>query len=170
MLDPHVAQLLNSQINKEFYSAYLYLDISNYYLDQNLNGFGHWFRVQAQEERDHALLFITYMQNNNTPITLDTVACPGQQYQDFGQPLTLVLEHERYITSQIHAIYSAALAGQDYRTTQFLDWFIREQGEEERSTEDLLRRFALFGQDAKGLYLLDSELAARAYAPPTLAL
>lgn len=170
MLDSHVTQLLNSQINKEFYSAYLYLDISNHYLDQNLNGFGNWFRVQTQEERDHALLFLTYLQNNNVPIVLDAIAAPGQQFQDFRQPLALALEHERYITSQIHEIYSAALACQDYRTTQFLDWFIREQGEEERSTEDLLRRFDLFGQDPKGLYLLDSELGARTYAPPTLVL
>ena len=63
-MDQKVASLINEQINKEFYSAYLYLDIANYYIDNNLDGFGNWYNIQAQEERDHALLFIKYLQNN----------------------------------------------------------------------------------------------------------
>ena len=64
-MDQKVASLINEQINKEFYSAYLYLDIANYYIDNNLDGFGNWYNIQAQEERDHALLFIKYLQNNS---------------------------------------------------------------------------------------------------------
>ena len=48
MLDKKVAELINTQVNKEFYSAYLYLDFANYYKDAELNGFSNWYQVQAQ--------------------------------------------------------------------------------------------------------------------------
>ena len=76
MLDRKVAQLLNEQVNKEFYSAYLYLDFSNYYYQEGLDGFGNWYKIQAQEERDHAMLFIQYLQNNGEPVVLDATAKP----------------------------------------------------------------------------------------------
>ena len=77
MLDKKVVELLNQQVNKEFYSAYLYLDFSNYYYDQGLDGFGNWYKIQAQEERDHAMLFMQYMQNNGEKVVLDAIAKPG---------------------------------------------------------------------------------------------
>jgi ferritin len=86
----------------------------------------------------------------------------------FGDPLNFGLEHERYVTSLIHNIYSAANDAKDFRTMQFLDWFVKEQGEEEKNAEDLIKKFNLFGQDPKGLYMLDNELKARVYAPPSL--
>ena len=76
MLNQTVAQLLNTQINKEFYSAYLYLDFSNFYVDQGLNGFANWYKIQAQEERDHAMLILQYLQNNDVPVTLEAIAKP----------------------------------------------------------------------------------------------
>lgn len=66
-MNANVSRLLNEQINKEFYSAYLYLDFANYYKDAELNGFSNWYQVQAQEERDHAMLFIQYLQNSSRP-------------------------------------------------------------------------------------------------------
>jgi ferritin len=87
---------------------------------------------------------------------------------DFGDPLNFGLEHERYVTSLIHGIYSAANEAKDFRTMQFLDWFVKEQGEEEKNAEDLIKKFKLFGQDPKGLYMLDNELKARVYAAPSL--
>ena len=77
MLDRKVVELLNQQINKEFYSAYLYLDFSNYYYDKGLDGFGNWYKIQAQEERDHAMLFVQYLQNNGEKIELEAIANPG---------------------------------------------------------------------------------------------
>ena len=73
MLEKKVVELLNQQVNKEFYSAYLYLDFSNYYYDQGLDGFGNWYRIQAQEERDHAMLFVQYLQNNGEQIVLEAI-------------------------------------------------------------------------------------------------
>ena len=170
MLSKEVVKLLNEQVNKEFYSAYLYLDISNYYDRKNLNGFSSWFKIQAQEERDHALLFLTYLQNNNEEIKLTGISGPDKIYADFRSPLSAALEHEKFVTASIYNIYEEASGQKDFRTQQFLNWFITEQGEEEKNTEDLIDRFDLFGSDAKSLYMLDSELAARTYAPPTLVL
>ncbi len=170
MLSKEVTKLLNEQINKEFFSSYLYLDMSNYYNLKNLNGFSNWFHVQAQEERDHALLFVTYLQNNSEEIKLTTIDSPNKIYSDFKTPLTISLEHERSVTASIYDIYEQAGKQRDFRTQQFINWFITEQGEEEKNVGDLIDRYDLFGYDAKSLYLLDSELAARVYAPPTLVL
>lgn len=84
--------------------------------------------------------------------------------------MAAALEHERYVTALINAIYTAAQAAQDYRTVQFLDWFVKEQGEEEKNAADLITKMELFGSDAKGLYMLNSELAARVYTAPSLVL
>ncbi len=170
MLNEKVKQLLMEQIVKEFYSAYLYLDMSNYYFDKNLDGFGNWFKVQAQEERDHAMLFMQYLLNNDVAIKLGAISAPDQVYSDFRVPLTAALEHEQYITASINDIYSAAAEVRDYRTMQFLDWFIKEQGEEEQNANDLIGHYDLFGGDSRALYMYDSELAQRIYAPPSLIL
>ena len=165
-----VADLLNQQVNKEFYSAYLYLDMANYYIDLDLDGFGNWFKIQAQEEQDHALLFLTYLQNNGEAPKLAAIAAPDKTFSNFRDPLAAALEHEEYVTSLINAIYAEAIKANDFRTLQFLDWFVKEQGEEEKNTNDLLGRFDLFGSDLKSLYALDAELASRTYSAPSLTL
>lgn len=169
-MDHKVSQLLNEQINKEFYSAYLYLDMANFYAARGLDGFANWFEVQAREEQDHAMLFYRYLQNNNEAVTLEAIARPDKAFETLADPLDAALEHEKYVTSLINAIYAAAQEARDFRTTQFLDWFIKEQGEEEKNASDLITKMALFGSDAKGLYMLNSELAARVYAAPSLVL
>ena len=170
MLKKEVSALLEQQINKELYSAYLSLDISNYYSAKNLNGFGNWFKIQAQEEQDHALLFLTYLQNNGEAPKLAAIAAPDKTFSNFRDPLAAALEHEEYVTSLINAIYAEAIKANDFRTLQFLDWFVKEQGEEEKNTNDLLGRFDLFGSDLKSLYALDAELASRTYSAPSLTL
>ena len=84
--------------------------------------------------------------------------------------MAAALEQERYVNALINANYTAAQAAQDYRTVQFLDWFVKEQGEEEKNAADLITKMELFGSDAKGLYMLNSELAARVYTAPSLVL
>lgn len=170
MLKKEVAALLEQQINKEFYSAYLYLDMSNYYYSKNLDGFGNWFKIQAQEERDHAMLFLTYLQNNGECPKLGAIDAPDKVYESFRDPLAASLVHEEYVTSLINAIYAEAMKANDFRTLQFLDWFVKEQGEEEKNANDLLGRFDLFASDVKGLYALDAEMAARTYTAPSLTL
>lgn len=169
-MDQKVAELLNAQVNKEFYSAYLYLDIANYYTDQDLDGFANWFNIQAQEERDHALLFMQYMQNNSLSVTLEAIDKPAHTYANAGDPLNVSLEHERYVTGLINAIYDAAYSVKDFRTMQFLDWFVKEQGEEEKNADSLIKKYKLYGDDPKSLYLLNQELGTRTYAAPSLTL
>ena len=134
MLTETVSQLLNDQVNKEFYSAYLYLCFSNYYVEQGLSG------------------------------------KPDAELKTNMDPLKAGLAHEQYVTSLIHAIYEAAYEAKDFRTMQFLDWFVKEQGEEETNAADLIKKMELFGSDPKGLYMLDQELAARTYTAPSLTL
>ena len=80
MLDKKVHQLLNDQINKEFYSAYLYLDFSNYFKARGLDGFANWYKIQAEEERDHAMLFYQYLQNESAEVTLEAIAKPDKVF------------------------------------------------------------------------------------------
>jgi len=170
MLNEKVSKLLNDQVNKEFYSAYLYLDIANFYTSKGLVGFANWFKIQAQEERDHALLFIEYLQNNSFDVTLDAISNPTQKYENFKEPLVKALEHEQFVTESIHKIYEVAKNINDYRTLEFLTWFVKEQGEEEKNAEDNILKFDLFASDPKGLYLLDQELKSRVYSAPSLVL
>ena len=169
-MDDKVKKLLIEQVNKEFYSAYLYLGMANYYIDNDLDGFGNWYNIQAQEERDHALLFIKYLQNNSVPVPLEAIEKPDQAYNSPIDPLLKGLEHEKYVTSLIHNIYDAAYSIKDFRTMQFLDWFVKEQGEEETNADSLIKKYRLYGDDPKSLYLLNQELAGRVYTAPSLTL
>ena len=169
-MDAKVSALLNEQINKELYSAYLYLDMANFYNEKGLDGYSNWYEIQAKEEQDHAMLMYQYLHNNNQKVTLEAIAKPDKVFNTLMDPLKMALEHEEYVTSLINNIYVAADEVNDYRTKQFLDWFVKEQGEEEKNSNDMITKMELFGGDAKGLYMLNSELKARVYSAPSLVL
>jgi len=169
-MNDKIAKLLNEQINKELYSAYLYLDISNYYDEMDLDGYKNYYMIQAQEERDHALLFMQYMQINGFKVTLDAIGKPDKKFDSVLSPLEVAAEHERYVTALINNIYHEAHEAKDYRTMKFLDWFVDEQMEEEDNADTMISRYKLFGQEPRGLYLLDQEYAARVYTAPSLVL
>ena len=170
MLDSKVVALLNDQVNKEFYSAYLYLEFANYYDSIGLDGFENWYRIQAQEERDHAMLCYEYLHNNDIKVEFKAIDKPECELNDIMDPLKKSLEHEKYVTSLINTIYAAAYEDQDFRTMQMLDWFVKEQGEEEKTASDMITKMELFGDDAKGLYMLNSEMLGRTYSAPSLTL
>ena len=169
-MNAQVARLLNEQINHEFYSAYLYLDFASYYAAVGLDGFENWYRVQAREEQDHAMLLYQYLHDNGEDVNLTAIAAPEWDGGNHLSPLKEALKHERRVTALIDVIYAAAQEARDYRTLQMLDWFVKEQGEEEKNAAGLIARMELFGADSKGLYMLNSELKARVYAAPTLTL
>ena len=116
------------------------------------------------------MLMRTYLLNNGEKITLEAIDKPHLTYNKLDEPLKSALEHEKYVTSLINTIYKAASDINDYRTMQFYDWFVKEQGEEEKSADDLIKKFKLFGSDPKGLYALNQELAGRTYSTPSLTL
>ena len=169
-MNEKVAKLINEQITHEFYSAYLYLDFANFYASKGLDGFENWYRVQAQEEQSHAMLFYQYLHNNGEKVTLGTIQQPDKVLDSLMDPLKAGLEHEKLVTGLINAIYTQAFEARDYRTMQVLDWFVKEQGEEENNAETLVKKFELFGDDPKSLYMLDNELGARVYSAPSLVL
>ena len=170
MLNPDIKKLLVEQVNKELYSAYLYLSIATYYAVKNLNGFENWFLVQAKEELDHAMLFRQYLINEGENVPLAALAAPDENFDSFRAPLDTSLKHEQFVTRSIHAIYALAHKQDDFRTMNFLNWFVNEQAEEEKNADELIKRYELFGSDPKGLYMLNSDLGARTYAPPSMQL
>ncbi len=170
MIDKKIVTLINEQINKEFFSAYLYLDMANFYAHKGLVGYENWFKVQAQEEMAHAMLFRQYLINNGYAVESPAIGDPTKKYEDNKAPLLEALKHEQYVTASINTIYEQASLLKDYRTIQFLDWFVKEQGEEEMNAEENIQKYELFGSDPKGLYLLDKELSARVFTAPSLVL
>lgn len=167
-MNEKVLKLLNEQINKEFYSAYLYLDFANYFAKEGLDGFENWYRVQAKEEQDHAMMFYQYLQDNGEDIVFESIKKPDLEKDNHIMVLKKALQHEKYITASINTIYAAAYEIKDFRTMQMLDWFIKEQGEEEKNASDLITKMELFGGDSKALYILNNELKTRVYTTTTL--
>ena len=166
-MDKKVYELINDQINKELYSAYLYLSFADYYEEEGLDGYANWYMIQAQEERDHALIFRNYLHDNGERVKLLAIDMPDKEFSNFLEPLEAGLEHEKYVTSLITDIYAAAMEAKDYRAMKFLDWFIEEQMEEEDTADDMITKMKLFGSDARSLYELDQQYAARVYSVPS---
>ena len=161
MINKNVAKLINEQINKEMYSAYLYLDFANYFEDENLDGFANWYMVQAEEEMDHALKFRKYMFDNDETVTLDAIAKPNKKLTSPKAVLEEGYKHELYVSSLINNIYAEALKAKEFKTMNFLNWYVNEQVEEEKNAKDLIRKFEIFAGDKKGLYNLNNELKTR---------
>lgn len=155
MLDKTIKDFINDKINKEFYSAYLYLNFVNYYYEQGLDGFVNCYDVQTQEKRDNAMLMRTYLNNNGETIMFEVIAKPDKIYYGIDCPLKLSMEHEQYITDSINTIYRAASEIHDYSTMKFYDWFVKNKGEEEKNSEDVIRKHELFETDPKNLYALN---------------
>lgn len=161
MLDKKIIDLVNHQVNKEMYSAYLYLSMANYYAEKNLEGFAHWFTLQAKEEYEHAEKFMNYIHDNGEQVILEAIEAPKSDYDDPIEPLKVTVEHEKYVTDLINQIVRVAHDLCDYRTLNFLSWFINEQAEEEKTANDLLARYEIFVDGKKNLYLFDQEMKSR---------
>lgn len=168
MLSEKLQKQLNEQIVKEFYSAYLYLSIEAYYTSLNLNGFANWFRVQAQEERDHAMMFFTYINKVGGRVKLGQIDEPKTEFSSIEEALQLSLDHERFVTKSIYNIVDTAFEERDYKTNSFLQWFVNEQTEEESNSENNLKKFQMVGNDGRGILMLDAEMATRVYTTPVV--
>jgi ferritin len=167
MLSEKLTQKLNEQVVKEFYSAYLYLSIEAYLASLNLTGFANWFHVQAQEERDHAMLIFNYMVKVGGKIALGAIAAPPSDLPSIGDALQLTYNHELEVTRSIYSILDIALEEKDHKTSAFLQWFVNEQTEEEANADNNVKRLDLVGNDGRGILMMDGEMAARVYTPIT---
>ena len=160
-MNERVYKSFNDQVQAEFYSAYLYLAMSMYMAGKNFKGMAHWLYKQYEEEREHALKLVHFMQERGAaPVMLEIAQPPTE----FGTPLELfqkVLEHEKYVTSRIHAMYEVAAAEKDYAAVIHLQWFVSEQVEEEDNAGEIVAKLEMVGNHLGGILAVDRELAGR---------
>ncbi len=161
MINKEVAALMNKQINMELYSAYVYVNIANFFIDENLNGYGHWFNMQAIEEKEHAYRFMEFLQDLEVKIELEDIKAYTKEYSKPIDALEEFLAHEKEITTAIYKIVDKSREVNDYRALRFLDWFIDEQTEEEVTAIGMIDDFNTFGNCAGGLLKLDRQCAKR---------
>lgn len=157
----NVVEAVNGQIQSEISSAYLYLSISAYFAEHNLNGFATWMRIQWEEELQHGLRFYDMLIERDEKVTLREIPQPEVA---FGTPLEAfkaVLDHEKQVTKLINDLYSLAMKENDYPLQNMLQWFIDEQVEEENNARDIINQLKLIGDNGTGLYMLDRELGRR---------
>lgn len=160
-LSKDLIKLINSQINAELYSAYIYADISNFYYEKGFTGFGHWFKIQAHEEVGHAEKFIDYLHDNSEVVELAKVEKPEFTYKTLKDPLVKQLEHEEFVTSLIYKLVDQAKKDNDYRSIDFLNWYVKEQFEEEMNARNLLEEFNFIEKDVAAIVKMNHELGER---------
>ena len=168
MINEKVSKILIEQVNKEFYSSYLYLSMSAYFSNIGLLGFASWMMVQTQEELSHAKLMYDFLINRGEKVILTSVDTPPNNW---GNPLHVmeeVLKHEEYVTSLINNIITVAETHKDRATISYMNWFVDEQVEEESNAQDIISKLKLIGDDKSALYLLDKDLAARIFVQPVM--
>lgn len=168
MINEKLEAAFNDQINKEFYSEYLYLSMQAYFHRHNLQGFVNWMQVQVQEEHAHALGMFNYLDERGGKVELEAIDKPQT---DWNSPLHVfeeVLKHEEYVTSRINALMDVAEEVRDRAALSFLDWYLKEQVEEEANVGGVLQTLKLIKDDANALLLLDKDLAQRTFVQPVI--
>lgn len=162
-MNEKLIDLINGQIQKEIESAYLYFSVANYYEENGLKGFANWFKVQAKEEMTHAEKFCEFLHDNNAEVEMFPIKVLDKEIKNIRDPLEIALKHEKYITDSINDIYMEAQDREDFRTINFLQWFIKEQLEEEVNAQALIDKFNLVKDCGSGMYFLDKELGIRRF-------
>jgi ferritin len=162
MISENMVGALNDQIKHELYSSHLYLAMSAYCDRQNLKGFAHWLRLQADEERGHAMKFFDYLLQLGATVKLEAIEQPAMDYGTPKKMIEQVLAHERKVTGLINGLYEQALADKDYRTQIMLQWFITEQVEEEQNAIEILAKIELVEERMSSILWIDKELKKRA--------
>lgn len=161
MISEAINEILNEQINKEFYSGYLYLSMSAHLKELGLNGFASWTKIQAKEEVEHGLKIFDYLINCNSFVTLKQIRTPEFEFNGILSIFNCIYEHEKCITNAVLSIAQKAEDECDRATLSFIDWFIAEQIEEEENVKNIIKRLEMFGDDKVALYLMDKELGER---------
>ena len=159
--DQELISALNEQINKEFYSAYLYLSMAAYADSMGLSGFASWLEKQAKEELEHGMKIYKYLQDRNARVALDAVEKPKAEWSSIVEVFEDALEHEFKVTESINKLMDLAVQKKEYATISFLQWFIDEQVEEEKSFKEILDILKSADNLQRVVSQLDRELAKR---------
>ena len=166
MLKKELTDALNDQINKEIYSAFLYMSMSGYTNDLVLKGFANWFMVQYHEEMFHAMKLYEYVQSQGETVVLKTVEAPPSTFSSPLDAFEKTLAHEQVVTQSINDLMDLAIEHRDHATKIFLEWYVTEQVEEEDTASDMIAQLKMIGDDAHALLMMDRELAGRAANVP----
>lgn len=161
MIGKAMQDAMNEQVNKEFFSSYLYLSMAAYFEDKNLTGFAHWMRLQADEEREHAMKFYNYILDAGGRVYLKAIDAPETDWKSNLQVAEQVAEHEGKVTASIHDLYALALEEKDYAAQVMLHWFISEQVEEEKNAAELVAKLRLIEERGTAVLMLDHRLSKR---------
>jgi len=156
-----VNKALNEQINKEFYSAYLYLSMAGKCEEMGYPGFSNWMKKQAQEEVEHAMKIFNYVNSRNGTVELEEIKKPLGSWKQPSDMFKDSLDHEKFVTQSIHDVFSLARKENDIATESFLKWFVDEQVEEEESVSEVLDKLDKIKDHSAGLVMLDKQLAKR---------
>ena len=165
MLKPDMVNQLNAQLNLEFYSSNLYLQMSAWCADKGYEGAAAFLKAHAAEEMEHMQRLFNYLSDTGAMPLLGAIDAPPSEFSSVSDIFTLTLEHEKLITDEINKLVHAALTSQDYSTFNFLQWYVAEQHEEEKLFKSVLDKFAMVGDSGKALFLLDKDLGRMASEP-----
>ncbi len=165
ILNPAMNQALNEQINREMYSAHLYLALAAYFEERDLPGFANWMRVQSQEEQFHVTKLFNYVVERGGRVTIGAVAEPPSEWESPLQAFEATLAHEQEISTVIDGLVDLALTNKDRASESFLRWYVDEQVEEEASVDRVVKMLRLSEGQPAAMLMLDRELASRRLAP-----
>lgn len=166
MIKNKVQDALNYQLNREMYSAYLYLSMSAYFQSISLKGFANWMYIQAQEEMVHAMKFYNFIIQRGGRVILTDIEAPQKEWDSPLDAFENVYQHEQKVTGLIHDLVNLAIAEKDHATNNFLQWFVDEQVEEEESSSEVAEKLKLIGDGTAGMFMLDNDLGQRVFMPP----
>jgi ferritin len=166
-LNKNVEAILNNQINKEFWSAYFYLSMSNYLNANGMSGFSNWMKVQFEEETSHAMKMLDFVNERGGRVILEPIVEVPSEWDGVLNIFEETLKHEEVVTSLINECVNVAIAEKDHATVNFLQWFVDEQVEEEAGVGEIIDQLKMIGCQGNGLYMMDKEFKARVFVDAT---
>ncbi|OPL07511.1 MAG: ferritin [delta proteobacterium ML8_F1] len=166
MISQKMQDAINAQINEELFSSYLYLSMSAFFEDMSLTGFANWMRIQAQEEQFHAMKFFDYLNERGGKVELLAIEKPENQWKDIVTVFEQTQKHEEHITAKINELVKIASDENDYASSNFLQWYVNEQVEEEATASEILEQIRFLGENKHGILMLDREFKGRSFQAP----
>lgn len=167
MIKQKIQDEINSQINAEMFSAYLYQSMSAYCEGKNLKGFANWAAIQAKEEMTHAMKFYSYLIERGGKVILQAIEAPQTDWENVAKMAEEIYTHEIYITGRINNLLCLATEEKDYATANMLQWFVAEQVEEESNADEIVQQLKMIEGKGAGLFMIDKELATRVFVDST---
>lgn len=169
MISEKMNEALNKQITHEMYSSNMYLSMVAYFEEMGLKGFANWMRVQVQEENAHAMGLFDYIIARDGKVRLESIDKPPFEWENPLDCFEAIYKHEQLVTSLINELVDVAEEVKDRAAISFLQWYIKEQVEEEANCSEICSKLKLVNDNPNALLLMDQELGARTYVAPVIA-